>query len=277
MKIFLTGATGFIGSHFINEAHADGHVIIAQRRSQLSRPRIPLNKEPQWVEFELKDISKSELEGVDCLVHFAASGISPQVGDWSECFKTNVTETLDLCVNAIDAGVSRILISGTYAEYGSAGYRYDRIPVDAPLEPSGAYASSKAAAYLALQALVKDSSASLLYGRLFSVFGEGQFDENFWPSLRKSALAGNDFNMTEGEQIRDFVAVSDVAKYFVNGLVREDLSEGKSIVENVASGNPVSLRDFAEFWWNAFGAEGKLNLGAVPYRPNEVMRYVPEL
>ena len=39
----------------------------------------------------------------------------------------------------------------------------------------------------------------------------------------------------------------------------------------------MTLREFAEFWWDKLDATGKLKLGIVPYRPNEVMRYVPLL
>ena len=40
MNIFLTGGTGFIGSHFLAIALSEGHTVFAQRRSELSRPKI---------------------------------------------------------------------------------------------------------------------------------------------------------------------------------------------------------------------------------------------
>ena len=49
------------------------------------------------------------------------------------------------------------------------------------------------------------------------------------------------------------------------------------VVKNLGSGNPQSVREFVEHWWKKFEAKGKLKLGAVPYRENEVMRFVPDL
>ena len=54
MKIFLTGGTGFVGSHFINKAHDAGHEIISLKRHR-SKSRIDLKKEPEWVYGNLDD------------------------------------------------------------------------------------------------------------------------------------------------------------------------------------------------------------------------------
>jgi Nucleoside-diphosphate-sugar epimerases len=57
MKIFLTGGTGFLGSHFINIAHNAGHQLVCIRRKG-SQPKINLQKSPIWVEGDLKDDGK---------------------------------------------------------------------------------------------------------------------------------------------------------------------------------------------------------------------------
>jgi UDP-glucose 4-epimerase len=277
MKLFVTGGTGFVGSHFINQAHAAGHKVIALRRSEASRSRISLTQQPTWVNAEFSAIMPQDLEGIDCLIHFAAAGVSPQPADWDGCYRTNVLETLNLCRCAIEAGVSLIISAGTYAEYGRSGLRYDKIPTDAPLEPTGAYAASKASAFIALQALAREQRVSILWSRLFSVFGEGQFEDNFWPSLKRAALSGEDFPMTQGEQIRDYISVEKVAGYFVDALGRQDLEPGKCVVENVASGQPITLREFSLHWWRTWNASGEIRFGSLPYRSDEVMRYVPML
>jgi nucleoside-diphosphate-sugar epimerase len=113
--------------------------------------------------------------------------------------------------------------------------------------------------------------------RPFTVYGEGQHDSNFWPSLQKAALAGEDFPMTSGEQIRDFVEVMEVALAFLQAATSADLKPGEPVIRNVGTGVPQSLRAFAEAQWKAAGATGKLLPGAVPMRAHEVMRYVPEI
>ena len=299
MKLFVTGATGFIGSHFLNAAHAAGHEIVALRRSAASQPRIPLpffneeqstrNEEPQttWLDKEIPAVTAADLAGCDALVHLAAGGVTPQPATWELCYRVNVIESLRLCELALDAGERRIVAAGSYVEYGRivvggssteyglAGLRFDPIPPDAPLEPTDPYAASKASASIAMCALCRARKFELAYLRLFSVFGDGQYEKNFWPQLRAAALAGEDFAMTPGEQVRDFIPVEDVAARLLLSATECDLKPGEPRVENLASGQPVTLRTFAEHWWAKWGAKGQLVFGAQPYRSGEVMRYVP--
>jgi len=276
MKIFVTGGTGFIGSHFLKQALADGHEVTALRLPG-DRPKIPLATQPEWVDGSLADNWRDKLAGCGALVHFAAVGVSPQNASWDQLFAVNVQQSLDLWLHAADAGVKRFVICGSCFEYGKSGERYEFIPADAPLEPTNAYAASKAAATMAALALAVEKKTELLVLRPFHVFGEGQHESNFWPSLQKAARSGEDFPMTAGGQVRDFVPVEEVADAFLAALARTDLRAGEPGIENVGTGKPQTLRAFAEFWWKHWAAKGKLKFGAVPYRPNEVMRYVPEI
>lgn len=275
MKIFMTGGTGFIGSHFINQAHASGHEVLALRRSTSSQPKVPLEREPTWVEGQIGFLGKSQWQGVDVLVHLAASGITPQPATWEDCYKVNVLNTLAMVKSAVEAGVGRVVVTGTYAEYGKASLRFDPIPPDAPLEPTDPYAASKASASVALAAMCIAKSFQLAYLRVFSVYGEGQFEKNFWPQLYNAARSGKDFPMTNGNQIRDFVPVKLVAKQIVNAALDDNLNSGEPVMRNLGTGKPQSLRDFAEFWWEKWDAKGELKLGVLKQRRNEVMRYVP--
>ena len=83
--------------------------------------------------------------------------------------------------------------------------------------------------------------------------------------------------MTAGEQARDFVPVETVAEQFATALTRTDLRAGEPKIENVGTGKPQTLRDFAGHWWKHWDAKGKLKIGALPYRAGEVMRYAPEI
>jgi nucleoside-diphosphate-sugar epimerase len=276
VKIFVTGGTGFIGGHFLKQALAARHYVFAVRRPG-GRMRMPLSQEPIWLEGHLDGDWSAMLSQCDALVHLAAAGVSPQTADWDGLFDVNVRQSLDLWRQAAKAGVKRLVICGTCFEYGRTGERCEFIPTNAPLEPTHAYAASKAAATMAATALAIEQQIELLVLRPFHVFGEGEATERFWPSLQKAALAGEDFPMTAGEQIRDFVAAERVAEHFASALARTDLRAGEPKIENVGSGKPQTLRAFAEHWWKQWGAKGKLKFGDVPYRIHEIMRYVPEI
>lgn len=277
MRVFVTGGTGFIGSHFINQAYAAGHELVALRRNAQSRPRVPLAIEPTWVDEPMDAVSSRHLEGCDCLVHLAAHSANVPYDAIENCIDQNVAKPLRLFRQAIEAGVSRFLVAGSCFEYGRAGERYEFIPVDAPLEPTASYPASKAAASAAFHALACETNVELLVLRIFQVYGEGELETRFWPSLRRAALAGEDFLMSEGLQVRDFIHVSEVATRFVERLTLPRLSPGHPRIEHVGSGAPMALGEFARRQWAAFGGTGKLIVGAVPMRANEVMRYVPQI
>jgi nucleoside-diphosphate-sugar epimerase len=275
MKIFVTGGTGFIGSHFLAKALASGHEVIALKRTG-SFPRIELPAQPQWLAREMPAVLVEDFRGSEILVHLAAHSANVPYDTLGECLRWNVYESCNLFEKAILAGVRRFIVAGSCFEYGKSGERYDFIPVNAPLEPTQSYPISKAAASIALAGLARKKNLEMLILRIFQVYGEGELESRFWPLLRKAALAGKDFPMSAGEQVRDFISVEQVAESFISALTRADLRAGEPKVENLGTGQPQTLRNFAEHWWNKWGAKGKLLVGAVPYRNGEIMRYAPE-
>lgn len=282
MKIFLTGGTGFVGSHFLEQALAAGHTIVCQRRSSDSRPRIPLSREPEWLDVPLDRIEKHHLEGADVLVHLAAHTPNVPYDTFERCHYWNVMAALRLLEKSLEANLRNWVVAGSCFEYGKSGERFDFIPTDAPLEPVGSYPTSKAAASVAIVGLANTHHANLFLGRIFQVYGEGEAEHRFWPSLRKAALCGGDFPMSAGEQVRDFIPVEDVARQFLEEASRFQPAQGPQNfsgvrIENIGTGNPTTLRDFAEHWWQKWNAKGRLIFGAVPYRPNEIMRFVPKV
>lgn len=277
MRIFVTGASGFIGSHFVNHALSAGHEVVALRRSAESVPRNALAREPAWLTRSMAQISEPDLAGMDVMVHLAAAGISPRSSTWDELLEWNVVAPVKLLLTAASAGVRRFVAAGSCLEYGRAGARYEFIPPDAPLEPTGAYAASKAAGGVLLRTIAEEKKLQLSYLRLFSVFGLGQHEGNLWPMIRRAALAGDDLPLTPGEQVRDFIAVEHVAAELLAAARDETVAPGVPRVRNVGTGRPQTVRQFAEHWWREFDARGKLLVGELPYRSDEVMRYVPQM
>ncbi len=311
LRLFVTGGTGFIGSHFLNQALAAGHEVLALRRSPTSQPRIPIlapNQEPgttnqerqhpddvgdheprtknqerphppalRWIDGPMPDVAAEDLAGCDVLVHLAAHTPNVPYDTLENCLQWNLIVPLGLFRRAHEAGISRFVVAGSCFEYGRAGERYEFIPPDAPLEPTQTYPASKAAASVAFYQLAVELNLTLSIHRIFQVFGEGEAEARLWPSLRRAALAGQDLEMTPAEQIRDFIPVEDVAARLLAACLRTDVRSGFPVIENLGTGHPQSLREFAETWWKHWNATGKLKFAAKPYREGEVMRFVPEL
>jgi nucleoside-diphosphate-sugar epimerase len=275
MKIAVTGATGFIGSHFTKQALAAGHAVLAIRRSPASTPRIPLEQQPQWLDRALDEVTAEDLKGFDVLVHLAAHTGNVPYDTLANCLRWNLIAVLALFEQARLAGIRRFVVAGSCFEYGRSGERYEAIPTDAPLEPTNAYAASKAAASIALRQWAEEYQLSLQILRIFHVYGEGEAETRLWPSLRRAALAGDDLPMTKGEQVRDFMPVEEVAAAFLARAQDGNGFNPCSEILNLSSGSPCSLREFAEHWWLIFTANGNLLFDKLPYRRGEVMRYTP--
>lgn len=275
MRLFVTGGTGFIGSHFVEQALAIGCDVTVLRRSPNSRPRIPLSAEPRWLDKGMDELVAEDFVGCEVLAHLAAHTPNMPYDTLERCLYWNLTVPLAMMRAAHAAGVQRYVVAGTCFEYGHAGERFEFIPVAAPLEATLTYPASKAAASIAFAAFAAEAGVQLTIERLFQVFGEGEAPNRLWPSLRRAALAGEDMPLTWGEQVRDFLHVEEVASRLLVACADDSVPRGSAVIRNLGSGRPQSIREFAEYWWSHWRATGELQLGAVPYRAGEVMRYVP--
>jgi len=277
MNIFLTGGTGFIGSNFIKLALEEGHVIYAIKRVG-SFPKIEFTNQPYWVEGNLDSDYSKVLKNCDVLVHLAAYGLTGRGEEsWQDALNCNVVLTLKLFESAFSSGIKKFFLAGSGIEYGKTCDRYKKIPVNAPLEPIDAYSSTKAAASILLQGWGVNKKVKLHILRLFQVYGEGEPSYRLFPSLKRAAENGLDFNMTPGKQLRDFIDVKEVSRILLDTICSDDLEFGKPLITNVGSGQPQTLLQFCTKFWKEFNAKGKLKPGSVNYRSDEIMRLVPEV
>jgi nucleoside-diphosphate-sugar epimerase len=276
VNILVTGGTGFIGQHVLRLLCDGSNNITAFRRRESILPSWE-TQNINWLESPLDSIDGDAFEGIETLLHMASVGVSPKIATYEELVYWNVSSLFRIIDQAKKAGVRRIIITGTFAEYGLSANSFKFLAPTAPLLPLSPYAASKAAGYTLAAAYAVENQVELCYLRIFSAYGEGQFLGNFWPSLKSAAINGEDFPMTFGEQIRDYIAVELVAEEIRYSVFRNDLSPGIPLIKNVASGSPITMRKFAETWWSNFEAKGRLLVGSVPYRKNEPMRFAADL
>jgi nucleoside-diphosphate-sugar epimerase len=277
MKIFVTGATGFIGSNFVNHASRLGHRLVGTKRKD-SVPRVSTNEANiEWLECDLGQVEARHFYSVDALVHLSSYGVVTGSNDWHGCFQSNVIDFIKLMNIAIGSSVSRYLICGSCFEYGKSGNRYEFIPVNAPLEPTTAYSASKVSASMASYAMAIEKNLELIIARPFHVYGDGEDSRRFYPQLIEAGVSGGNLDMTLGEQIRDFQHVEQCCEQMMKLLEYKELKQGNPQIFNLGTGIPISLREFAQNQWDRIGAKGNINFGKIPYRENEVFRYVPEV
>lgn len=273
MKLFVTGGTGFVGSHFVQQALANGYEVIAQRRPG-SISRLPLKREPIWVDRALDRDFEIELAGCDAIVHFASHTPNPPYAPLDECLYWNVYATTRLIQQAAVQGVRNVLVAGTCFEYGAAAVGQEYVHPSTEMRPALTYPISKAAATTACLGLARHLGLRLQVLRIFQVFGEGESSTRFWPALRAAAQEGRNFPMSAGSQVRDFIAVEDVAFQFMRALNFSGVECGQPHIRNVGTGKAQSLLEFAQHWWTKWKAQGQLLPGEMGLRPGELPRLV---
>ncbi|MCB0384006.1 MAG: NAD-dependent epimerase/dehydratase family protein, partial [Bdellovibrionales bacterium] len=111
-KIFVTGATGFIGGALCRHFVAQGHTVSAMSRSEASDGKLrKMGVEP--VRGELGTPMAQALEGFDWLIHCAAK--VEDFGHYDDFYRINVTGTNNLLTDCVQAGVPRFLFLSTEA------------------------------------------------------------------------------------------------------------------------------------------------------------------
>jgi dihydroflavonol-4-reductase len=121
MKLFLTGATGFVGAHVAQHAAQQGADLRV-----LARPTSNLTQLPRHAEVVIGDLREpaafaSALEGCDALIHVAAD-YRLWVPDPAEMYQANVEGTRELLRLAREAGVPRVVYTSSVATMGFHGY-----------------------------------------------------------------------------------------------------------------------------------------------------------
>ena len=255
-RVLLTGATGFIGRHALIALAEAGHQVHA-----VARRRGPDTPGVIWHEVDL--LSGCEIVAEvqpEVLVHLAWYAEHGKF--WSSVENVRWVEaSLALLRKFADAGGRRAVMAGSCAEYEFSRELY---PESAPLRPASLYGAAKHGLHVVACAFCRQADIELAWGRVFFLYGPFEAPGRFVPSLVLSLLRGDSAPMTEGTQRRDFLHVADAGAAFA--ALADSRVTG---AVNVASGEAVALRDIALQIARRLGAEGLLQIGALPMREGE--------
>ncbi|WP_434580268.1 NAD(P)-dependent oxidoreductase [Pseudomonas sp. Z5-35] len=268
MKVLVTGATGFVGRHLVEALLARGcQVRAVARRAEPAR-------ELPWfdrVEFVAVDIHGEGLdvaavvEGIDALAHLAWPGLPNYQALFH--YENNLMADYRFIKLAIAAGVPQVLVTGTCFEYGLQSGPLDELTTPQPANP---YGLAKNTLRLFLEQLQREQPFTLQWARLFYLYGAGQNPSSLLAALDRAIDAREtDFNMSSGEQLRDYLPIERAAAYLAGLMQRREFNG----VVNCSSGQPVSVRALVEARLRERGADIRLNLGHYPYPTHEPMAF----
>lgn len=254
INVCLTGSQGFIGKNLLN--------LLIQKDNEINVNPVYSTK-PQNTGLALDNPDPLVLSKIDVAVLLGAYSTSHPYASHTTCAQENILRNLLFLEKCLKSGVNNFLIVGSCFEYGLSATKFRFLPSNAPLIPIGSYPSSKAAFSLIALDWAKNNNVNMVYSRLFQVYGKGEKPSRFYPSLLKAALSGANFEMTSGQQIRDILHVEIVVEELFKSIKftsRLD-SSGSTYTQNICSGVPTKMRDFASSVWKSSNATGKLIFG----------------
>lgn len=264
MKIFLTGGTGFIGRKFIQQALKKKHTIYALTRKNMKKK----NGNLKWLKGYLDQDWSKYLQASDVLVHMAATGVNEKIS-LKNAINVNLTQSKKLLLSAKKNNCINWVIVGSASEYGKRALKKKELSKKTTPIPITPYEKSK---YLLSKFSIlfsKKNKINCRVLRLFNVYGDGENNKRLWPSLKKAALNGKDFLITNGLEIRDFINVDDASKKILEACNFKIKNNKFPQIWHIASGNAISVKAFAELYWKKFNAKGKIIFGRIQSRMNK--------
>ncbi len=269
MRVFLTGATGFVGSYVARRLLFEGrHEVAAliRRSSDPWRIRDVLGSLVR-INGELSDLASIRPALTDfrpdVVIHLAWGGVGNQYRN-DPVQVANIDSTLELVRLTRDVGARVWVGLGSQAEYGPTD---GPILENAPTRPTTLYGISKLSAGLLSRHFCAEYGLRYAWLRLFSTYGP--MDDPSWmiPYLINQLLRSEKPSLTLGTQLWDYVYVGDAAR----AIERVALTDGVSGVFNLGSGRPQTIRAIVETIREMVDPALPLGFGEVPFRPDQVM------
>ncbi|MGB8954078.1 MAG: NAD(P)-dependent oxidoreductase [Tumebacillaceae bacterium] len=261
-RVLVTGASGLIGTPACRQLIKQGfdvHAVTAKSEPPSDESGIC------WHRADLLDADQvvrvlEEVRPAD-LLHLAWETTPP--GYWtSERNFDWVQVSMQMIRHFHQFGGQRVVVAGTCAEYS---WEHGLCSEDrTPMKPTSLYGACKLALQQMLAAYSRQVGLSSAWGRVFFLYGPGEAPNRLVPSVIRSLLQGEEAACTHGRQIRDYLYVEDVADAFVR-LLRSDV-QGPV---NIASGQPVTLREVVLQIAEGIGRPELLQIGRIAVRNGE--------
>ncbi|TDI80415.1 MAG: NAD(P)-dependent oxidoreductase [Betaproteobacteria bacterium] len=265
MKIAMTGASGFIGRHVLTELLKQEVEIVAITRGAFPAE---LSRVVRTIEVDISHPAPSCFEKIGCpeiLLHLAWGGL-PNYKSLHH-FETELPGQYHFLKILVESGLPSLLVTGTCFEYGKQS---GSLSEEMLAQPNNPYGYAKNALRLQLEFLKLANPFSLTWARLFYMYGQGQSNASLFTKLKEAVVRGDKvFNMSGGEQLRDYLPVGEIAGQIVRlAMLKRDIG-----VINICSGEPVSIRKLVERWLHENNWKIELNLGHYPYPDYEPMAF----
>jgi len=277
MKVLVTGADGFIGSHLTESLLAEGYDVraLSQYNSfnywgwleDIQHPNLEIVCGDVRDQAYCREICK----GIDVIFHLAALIAIPYSYIAPKSFiDTNIKGTLNICQAAKDCNIKRILITSTSEVYGTAQY----VPIDErhPLQPQSPYSASKIGADAIAMSFYNAYQLPVTIVRPFNTYGPRQSARAVIPTIITQIASGNkEIKIGDTTPTRDFNYMKDICNGFIL-LAKCDKAIGETV--NIGSNDEISIKELFALIKDIMHSDANLMVDEQRLRPehSEVFR-----
>ena len=278
VRILVTGADGFIGSHLTELLLKKGYKVKALSYYNSFNnwgwlEEVPRHPNLEIISGDIRDpyFVKNLMTNVDIVFHLAALIAIPFSYQAPNSYvDTNISGTLNVCQAAKELGNIRVLNTSTSEVYGTAQY----VPIDEkhPTQPQSPYSATKIGADAIAMSFYNAFGLNVTTVRPFNTYGPRQSARAVIPTMISQIVAGKkEIKLGDLSPTRDFNFVTDTVNGFL-ALANCDESIGREV--NIASNSEVSIADTLELVKEIMQSDIRIVTDAQRIRPanSEVFR-----
>ena len=274
MKVFVTGAGGFIGSHLTEALVRKGYDVRALvhynalgKKGWLDHITPEIAKELDIVAGDIRDITfvRRMCKGMDGIFHLAALiGIPYSYVNPESYIDTNIKGTMNVLESARDFGISKVIHTSTSEVYGSAQYA----PIDEkhPLQGQSPYSASKIGADQMARAYQNSFETPVITVRPFNTFGPRQSMRAVIPTIITQLVNSPKLNIGSITPTRDFSHVDDTVSGFITAF-ESDNKDMLGQVVNLGSGFEISIGETIDLVGEILGITPEVTTESSRERP----------
>lgn len=273
-RIIITGASGFIGSHLARACVAQAAEVTCLLRPG-SNPWRLLEALSQVRCVEVDPLDQEQITKVfqdvrpNIVFHLAANtNRTRDLNVYEGLHATHVTMTRCLVLAALSLTERpRFIHTGTIEEYGRGAVPFQEDQREMAVTP---YSLTKLAATQLVAYAAREHGLPAVILRPSLTYGPLKGKGMFIPDFIRAAMTTKSFNMSPGEQTRDFMHVNDLVRAYFAAAVTLGI-EGE--IFNIAAGVETPLKHVAERLHELCGGDTTVNYGFYPCDPRvETMR-----
>jgi dTDP-6-deoxy-L-talose 4-dehydrogenase (NAD+) len=269
-KVLVTGATGFIGNYVIEELLKQGCAVVASSANPIKAKDKNWFKKVQYIPFDLKQFDlatnyQNYFDQPDLVIHLAWEGLPNYKASFH--IEENLPRHFAFIKNLVANGQKDITVTGTCFEYGM---QEGCLSEEMETRPANPYAIAKDGLRKQIQGLQQEYVFYFKWVRLFYMYGAGQNPNSLLSQLDRALENGEAvFNMSGGEQIRDYLPVEKVAANITAIALQQNITG----MINCSSGKGISVKEFVQNYLKEKNKNIVLNFGYYPYPDYEPMNF----